>query len=209
MRPLSHRIGFLFDLAGRRLAAAGTGHPVGPAVLGRSRAAALELAADGPVGLVHGDLHPANVLSGPGARLVAIDPRPAWGDPDFDAVDWVLGGATGPAVLEERIGELASLVPGQSPDRVRGWCRALAVLNALPRDPRAAGRRGDPFPPLPRGRLNPPANRGARRRRRPRPEDGRQATDGRRQAAEAKADGRSGARTPPASRARNRRTQAA
>ncbi|MCP9944259.1 aminoglycoside phosphotransferase family protein [Streptomyces somaliensis] len=132
VRPLSHRIGFLFDLAGRRLAAAGTGHPVGPAVLGRSRAAALELAADGPVGLVHGDLHPANVLSGPGARLVAIDPRPAWGDPDFDAVDWVLGGATGPAVLEERIGELASLVPGQSPDRVRGWCRALAVLNALP-----------------------------------------------------------------------------
>ncbi|MGJ3560381.1 hypothetical protein ACR6C2_25120 [Streptomyces sp. INA 01156] len=49
-----------------------------PAVLGRARARALELAESGPVALVHGDLHSANVLSGPGARMVAIDPRPAW-----------------------------------------------------------------------------------------------------------------------------------
>ncbi|MEU2714369.1 aminoglycoside phosphotransferase family protein [Streptomyces sp. NPDC007205] len=134
LQPLSRRIDFLFDLTDRRLAAAAPVNGlVDPAVLGQARAAALELADSGPVGLVHGDLHPANVLSGPGARLVAIDPRPTWGDPDFDAVDWVLEGVTGIAMLEQRIEKLAVMVPGQSPDRVLGWCRALAALVAVPR----------------------------------------------------------------------------
>ncbi|MEV0414958.1 aminoglycoside phosphotransferase family protein [Streptomyces sp. NPDC050448] len=133
VQPLSHRIDFLFDLTDRKVAAAGMNAPMASAVLGRGRAAALDLAASGPVGLVHGDLHPANVLSGPSARMVAIDPRPAWGDPDFDAVDWVLEGVTGLAVLEQRIEKLAALVPGQSPQRVLGWCRALAALIAVPR----------------------------------------------------------------------------
>ncbi|MGW3209958.1 aminoglycoside phosphotransferase family protein [Streptomyces sp. NPDC001135] len=132
LRPLSHRIDFLFDLTDRRLAAAPVNGLIPPSVLGRARAAALELAAGGPVGLVHGDLHPANVLAGPGGRMVAIDPRPTWGDPDFDAVDWVLEGATGPAMLERRIEKLAAMVPGQSPDRVLGWCRALAAPIAVP-----------------------------------------------------------------------------
>ncbi|MEU3690348.1 aminoglycoside phosphotransferase family protein [Streptomyces narbonensis] len=133
LRPLSHRIDFLFDLTDRRLAAAGASGVVAPTVLGQARAAALELATSGPVGLVHGDLHPANVLSGPGARMVAIDPRPTWGDPDFDAVDWVLEGVADPAMLEQRIEELAALVPGLSPRRLVGWCRALAALIAVPR----------------------------------------------------------------------------
>ncbi|MFF0751889.1 aminoglycoside phosphotransferase family protein [Streptomyces sp. NPDC004267] len=132
LRPLSHRIDFLFDLTERRLAAARTSGVVSPTVLGRARAAALELAGSGPVGLVHGDLHPANVLSGPGARMVAIDPRPAWGDPDFDTVDWVLEGVADPATLERRVEEFAALVPGMSPRRVLGWCRALAALIAVP-----------------------------------------------------------------------------
>ncbi|MEU2980556.1 aminoglycoside phosphotransferase family protein [Streptomyces hirsutus] len=133
LRPLSHRIDFLFDLTERRLAAARVKGLVARAVLGQARVAALELAGSGPVGLVHGDLHPANVLSGPGARMVAIDPRPTWGDPDFDAVDWVLEGVADPVMLEERIEELAALVPGLSPRRVLGWCRALAALIAVPR----------------------------------------------------------------------------
>ncbi|MFF4341777.1 aminoglycoside phosphotransferase family protein [Kitasatospora sp. NPDC001540] len=115
LRPLAHRVGLVFDLAERR----------GRTGLAAHRAAALELAADGPVALVHGDLHPSNVLSGPGGRLVAIDPRPSRGDPDFDAVDWVL---TGPGTLERRITDLAALVPGLSPDRLHAWCRALAPL---------------------------------------------------------------------------------
>ncbi|UXY23910.1 aminoglycoside phosphotransferase family protein [Streptomyces cynarae] len=132
LRPLSHRVNFVFDLTDRRLAAAGVDGLLAPAVLEQARAAALELATGGPVGLVHGDLHPANVLSGPGARMVAIDPRPAWGDPDFDAVDWVLAGVTSFAALEQRIEQLARMVPGQSPDRVLRWCRALAAVNAVP-----------------------------------------------------------------------------
>ncbi|QKW23394.1 phosphotransferase [Kitasatospora sp. NA04385] len=115
LRPLAHRVGFVFDLAERR----------GRTGLAEHRAAALELAASGPVGLVHGDLHPSNVLAGPGGRPVAIDPRPSWGDPDFDAVDWVL---TGPGGLERRIADLAALVPGLSPERLHAWCRALAPL---------------------------------------------------------------------------------
>ncbi|MFE4830740.1 aminoglycoside phosphotransferase family protein [Streptomyces sp. NPDC056672] len=138
LRSLSHRVDFVFDLADRRLAAADVNDPAASTMLRQARAAALELAGDGPVGLVHGDLHPANVLSGPDARMVAIDPRPVWGDPDFDAVDRVLEGAADFAVLEQRIEELAALVPDQSPHRVLGWCRALAALIAVPG--RCAGR---------------------------------------------------------------------
>ncbi|MFD5006690.1 aminoglycoside phosphotransferase family protein [Streptomyces mutabilis] len=121
LRLLSHRVDFVCDLTDRRLAAGDVNDPAVSKVLRQARAAALELAEGGPVGLVHGDLHPANVLSGPGARMVAIDPRPAWGDPDFDAVDWVLAGVADSAALEQRIEELAALVPDMSPRRVLGW----------------------------------------------------------------------------------------
>lgn len=133
LRPLSHRVGFLFDLTARRLEASGMGDRVPSAVLSRSREAALHLADGGPVSLVHGDLHSANVLSGPASRLVAIDPRPSWGDPDFDVLDWVLEGAVGMGELQRRIEGLAETVPGLSPERVLAWCRALAVLLAVPR----------------------------------------------------------------------------
>ncbi|GGV45852.1 aminoglycoside phosphotransferase family protein [Streptomyces griseoflavus] len=133
LRLPSHRVDFVFDLTDRRLAAGDVNDPVASKVLRHARAAALELAGNGPVGLVHGDLHPATVLSGPRARLVVVDPRPTWGDPGFDAVDWVLEGVADPAVLERRVEELAALVPGMSPRRVLGWCRALAARIAVPR----------------------------------------------------------------------------
>jgi streptomycin 6-kinase len=133
LRPLADRVDFLFDLTSRRLAAADANELFDSAVLDRTRAAAMKLANSGPVGLVHGDLHPANVLSGPGLRMVAIDPRPALGDPDFDAVDWVLAGVVEITELKQRIEKLAALVPGQSPDRVLRWCRAVAALIAASR----------------------------------------------------------------------------
>lgn len=133
LRPLSHRVDFLFDLTSRRLATAGPNELFDSSALDRARTAALELATSGPVGLVHGDLHPANVLSGPGVRMVAIDPRPAWGDPDFDAVDWVFEGVVDLTELEQRIERLSALLPELSPERVLGWCRALAGLIAVPR----------------------------------------------------------------------------
>jgi streptomycin 6-kinase len=125
LRPLNDRVDFLYDLTSRKLAAAGT--VLDPELLVRAQATATDLSTTGPVGLVHGDLHPANVLSGEGG-MVATDPRPAWGDPDFDAVDWVLDGAQDVGELERRIEELAVLVPDLSPDRVLGWCQALATI---------------------------------------------------------------------------------
>jgi streptomycin 6-kinase len=131
LRPLADRIDLIASLAERRLAAARRPR-LDPAVLERARAACLALCDSGPVGLVHGDLHAANVLRGAAGRPVAIDPRPAWGDPDFDAVDWVLAGVSDLPTLEQRTGELAALVPGQSADRVLAWCRALAAFEAVP-----------------------------------------------------------------------------
>ena len=93
------------------------------------------LAQTGPTALVHGDLHLANILIARQPRptraspavLVAIDPRPCLGDPDFDAVDWVLApGAT--QTPEQRIEELCGLVPGLDADRLWAWCRATAVI---------------------------------------------------------------------------------
>ncbi|MFJ6140844.1 aminoglycoside phosphotransferase family protein [Kitasatospora sp. NPDC092286] len=129
LSPLAGRVDFLFDLTGRRAPGA---------VPARARASALDLAAGGPLALVHGDLHPGNVLDGP-AGPVAIDPRPSLGDPDFDLVDWVIDGVTDRPALEERITGLTALVPGSDPERVLAWCRATAVLIAAPRA--AAGRR--------------------------------------------------------------------
>lgn len=132
LRPLAERIDLLRTLAERRLAAADRRPGLDPAVLERARAACLALCADGPVGLVHGDLHAGNVLTGADGRLVAIDPRPTWGDPDFDAVDRVLEGVRDLGALERRAERLASLVPGQSADRVLAWCRALAAFEVVP-----------------------------------------------------------------------------
>ncbi|MEU6172672.1 aminoglycoside phosphotransferase family protein [Streptantibioticus parmotrematis] len=112
---------------------------VTPELVEGCRRAALALARSGPAFLVHGDLHPGNVLDpGGGAGLVAIDPRPCVGDPDFDAVDWVLAGVRSEAAVHDRIRRLVELVPGLDEARVRGWCRATAVIIAGPRAARGA-----------------------------------------------------------------------
>ncbi len=131
--PLSERIEFIFGLIRGRL----TGPRVAPLVdltlVTAGHELARTLARTGPTTLVHADLHLANILMGqpgqPGqpGRLVAIDPRPCLGDPDFDAVDWILApGATQTA--EQRIEELGGLIPGLDGDRLWAWCRATAVI---------------------------------------------------------------------------------
>ncbi|MFE6869746.1 aminoglycoside phosphotransferase family protein [Kitasatospora sp. NPDC057692] len=128
--PLAERLDFLFELTARRA----PGVPTAGA-----RALARELTGAGaPVALVHGDLHPANVLLGPDGP-VAIDPRACLGDPDFDLVDWALDGVADRVALAARIGGLTALVPGADAERVLAWCRATAVVVAAPR--LAAGRR--------------------------------------------------------------------
>jgi streptomycin 6-kinase len=122
--PLLERVDFVFPLWERRLPPS-----VPVSLLRRGHALAHELAGgDAPVVLLHGDLHPGNVLhGGPGRGLVAIDPRPCAGDPLFDAVDWALWRSCGD--LEAR---LAVLAPGAE-DRLRAWCAAFAAMIAASR----------------------------------------------------------------------------
>lgn len=129
---LRDRADFLLDLTRHRLdrdpAAAAR---VPPALIEASRHLARDLTSGGPRKLVHGDLHPGNVLRAStknGQRLVVIDPRPCLGDPAFDAIDWVLADSGDEPEVRERIDRLAARVHGLDPDRVWSWCRAMAVV---------------------------------------------------------------------------------
>jgi streptomycin 6-kinase len=105
-------------------------------LLDRGHALARELAADPGAArvLLHGDLHPGNVLDGGAGRgLVAIDPRACVGDPLFDAVDWVLWRAE-PSDLDRRLAVLAS----GAEERLRAWCAAFAAMIAASRANRGA-----------------------------------------------------------------------
>jgi streptomycin 6-kinase len=119
--PLSERVEFVF---GHWIARRG-----GDERLAAGRELARALVADSvPPVLLHGDLHPANVLDGgPGRGLVAIDPRPCLGDPAFDAVDWVFHGEPDPARRRARSAELAALI-GCDPERLWRWCEAFAPM---------------------------------------------------------------------------------
>jgi streptomycin 6-kinase len=80
-------------------------------------------------GLVHGDLHLANILDGGVPRgLVAIDPRPSHGDRVWDAIDMALARVISVDELDDRIRRLSALVPGLAAGRLRAWCEAAAVL---------------------------------------------------------------------------------
>jgi streptomycin 6-kinase len=131
---LADRSEFLFDLITPRREHGPAARLVPAGLVERGRRAARALAASGPAALVHGDLHAANVLDGGPARgLVVIDPRPAVGDPDFDAQDWVMAQARSAAEIRDRIGQLTALVPGLDGDRVWGWCTSGAALGAIQR----------------------------------------------------------------------------
>ncbi|GAA4535445.1 aminoglycoside phosphotransferase family protein [Amycolatopsis samaneae] len=129
---LAERCELLFALAERRWRGSAAERHLPLDVLRRARARVAELAASGPVTMLHGDLHPANVLdAGPGRGSVAIDPRPSLGDPAVDVVDWVLLPLAEGGDLEDGI---EALRPHLDADfaRVRHWCAALAPLAALP-----------------------------------------------------------------------------
>jgi streptomycin 6-kinase len=105
---------------------------ISPQVLDDGYQRARELASNGPMGLLHGDLHLANILRGGGLRrLVAIDPRPSVGDPTFDAVDWTLDRAASIDEVHDRIERLCKLVPDLDRDRLWGWCQATAAALAV------------------------------------------------------------------------------
>jgi streptomycin 6-kinase len=88
--------------------------------------------------LLHGDLHPGNVLDGGRDRgLVAIDPRPCLGDPAVDAIDWVFWGVDDPRSWRPRCAELAARIRVDS-DRLWAWCTAFAAMLAASRAGRGA-----------------------------------------------------------------------
>jgi streptomycin 6-kinase len=129
---LAQRVDFLYALIGRRLGPRRVSALVTPDLAARGHRLARELAANGDRGLVHGDLHPANVLDAGSVRgLVIIDPRPCLGDRTFDAIDWALGRATTEQELAERIHRLCALIPDLDGDRLRRWCQATAVIIAV------------------------------------------------------------------------------
>jgi streptomycin 6-kinase len=95
-------------------------------------------AAAGPSVLLHGDLHPGNVLDGGSGRgLVAIDPRPCVGDAAFDAVDWVFWMTDDPRAWRPRSRALADAL-GLDGERLWAWCRAHVALLAAARATRGA-----------------------------------------------------------------------
>nr|WP_246258282.1 aminoglycoside phosphotransferase family protein [Amycolatopsis anabasis] len=129
---LARRVEFMFALAERRRRGSPGESRLPLPMLRRSRAAALELAHGGPVALLHGDLHPGNVLDGgPGNPAVLIDPRPCVGDPAFDAVDWAVLPLAEGEELTDGIDALREHLPTLDADRVRRWCACLAVLVAM------------------------------------------------------------------------------
>ena len=105
--------------------------------LRRGHQLARELAADAAYAaepmLLHGDLHPSNVLDGGPLRgLVAIDPRPCVGDAAVDAVDWVFWSVDDPGRWELRSRDLAVAL-GLDHERLWAWCAAFAAMLAASR----------------------------------------------------------------------------
>lgn len=120
------RVHAMFDLAERRLRGSGAEAHLPWQLLHTGRARAAMLATTGPIALVHGDLHPGNVLdAGPDRGIVAIDPRPCHGDAAFDAVDWAYLTLSAGGTLDDGL----ALLP--DPARTRAWCVALAPLVAM------------------------------------------------------------------------------
>jgi streptomycin 6-kinase len=132
--PLAERVDFLFALIGRRRSLPRARGLVTAGMVARGHRLSRHLAASADRGLVHGDLGPPNVLdAGPDRGLVAIDPRPCTGDRTADVIDWALARTTNPAGLDERIRGLRAALPDLDGDRLRRWCQATAVINAVQR----------------------------------------------------------------------------
>jgi streptomycin 6-kinase len=129
---LIERVEFIFNLFRRRLCESGLDSVVSPELLDSSLEEARRLASvAGRQVLLHGDLHPANVLYGEKGRgLVAIDPRACRGDPAFDLIDWALAGVTDSRTLIGR-SEWLAYKAGVDTESLWQWCVCTAVLNAV------------------------------------------------------------------------------
>jgi streptomycin 6-kinase len=95
----------------------------------------LPASADGEV-LLHGDLHPANLLAAEREPWLAIDPKPVRGDPAYDLPPIVLqtgdllGAADPVAELDRRLHRVAAAT-GVDANRIRAWGLARSVEVAV------------------------------------------------------------------------------
>ncbi len=110
-------------------------------VADRARRWAGELAEDQPGRLLHGDLHPGNVLAARRRPWLAIDPKPWVGDPAFDLAqvlaNWVFVdvGPDGSAAdaIRTRASKLADAL-SLDPGRVLRWAVVKAIGWDIGRD---------------------------------------------------------------------------
>ena len=140
--PLAReRVEFVFELWDRRRRAL-PDSPIDGAVWRRCQSAAMDMASSGD-SLLHGDLHPGNILRvGDGRRIVAIDPRPCIGDPAMDLADLAMNGARTKAAIRSRCRQLADIADPIDADRLWLWCCSFAPIMAVSLARRAA-RAGD------------------------------------------------------------------
>lgn len=135
LRSSAEGVEFIYGLIARRAGDPYVSRFVPPGMVARGHVLARELTAStNDYGLVHGDLHLLNVLDGgPARRLVAIDPRPSYGDRAWDAIDIALARVTSMDELDDRISRITALVPGLNAGRLRQWCQATAVISVVQR----------------------------------------------------------------------------
>jgi streptomycin 6-kinase len=138
---LAARVEFIFEhwieRHGRRGEVVTRAVPVDRLRRGHELARGLAADACEPV-LLHGDLHPGNVLDGGAVRgLVAIDPRPCVGDAAADAVDWVFWAVDDPGAWEPRSRDHAVAL-GLEHERLWAWCAAFAAMLAASKAARGA-----------------------------------------------------------------------
>lgn len=111
------------------------------AIADRAQQWVVELAADDPRVLLHGDLHPGNVLAAQREPWLVIDPKPFIGDPAFDLaqvlLNWVradLAGTESPVdAARSRAFALAARL-SLDPDRVLRWAAIKAIGWSFGRD---------------------------------------------------------------------------
>lgn len=139
--PARERVEFVFELWDRRRRTLRES-PIDEAVWRRCREAAVEMASEGD-SLLHGDLHPGNMLrTGTGSRIVAIDPRPCIGDPAMDLTDLAMTRADSEAAVRRRCRQLAEFADPIDADRLWLWCCNFAPIMAVSLVRRAASTDG-------------------------------------------------------------------
>lgn len=113
------------------------GHPLDRRLVDEAVSTCQSLGPSGPVRLLHGDFHYANILAGRREPWLVIDPKPLAGDPAFDIGPllrnrWsdLTGTADVTAALRRRFDRIVEAA-GLDADRARAWTVVRSVDNVL------------------------------------------------------------------------------